>query len=70
MNDNQSDTDEQIVARNAHLNKLVPKTIWTTNIANIQPITISFGNQGYLYVEGGSLKWHGSSGTITTLAAA
>lgn len=68
MNDNQYDTDEQIVARNEHLNFKPAKTVWTTNVAVAPPITISFGNGGVLYVEGGALKWHGASGTITTLA--
>lgn len=71
MND-QFDTDEQIVARNAHLNKpasTFPISIFPTVAA--PSLTINFGSHGgQLYVENGSLKYLGSAGTITTIATA
>jgi hypothetical protein len=39
-------------------------------MANATAPTANATGGGYLYAEGGALKWRGSSGTITTIAAA
>lgn len=71
MNDKQADTDDQIVLRNAHLNKPAPTFPAIIFPTAAPSLTINFSSHGgQLYVENGTLKFMGSSGTITTLASA